>query len=115
MVKHTATSVVTIERYIIEQEKLHPEATGELSGLLYDLALAYEGLGDREKARARYREVVRRFKANRLVAKGLVHPTLSKTHRLSATGEAALEVHRNQHQGKVGSAASWNRLKHGNF
>lgn len=29
--------------------------------VLYDLALAYEGLGEREKARARYREVVRRF------------------------------------------------------
>jgi hypothetical protein len=29
--------------------------------VLYDLALAYEGVGDREKARARYREVVRRF------------------------------------------------------
>ncbi|HET9424921.1 MAG TPA: class 1 fructose-bisphosphatase [Gemmatimonadaceae bacterium] len=40
MVRHTATSVVTIERYIIEQERLHPEATGELSGILYDLALA---------------------------------------------------------------------------
>lgn len=40
MVRNTATSVVTIERYIIEQEKQIPEATGELSGLLYDLALA---------------------------------------------------------------------------
>jgi fructose-1,6-bisphosphatase I len=40
VVKHTATSVVTIERYIIEQEKLYPEATGELSGILYDVALA---------------------------------------------------------------------------
>jgi fructose-1,6-bisphosphatase I len=40
VVRHTATSVVTIERYIIEQERLHPEATGELSGILYDLALA---------------------------------------------------------------------------
>ena len=40
MVKHTATSVVTIERYIIEQERLFPEATGELSGILYDVALA---------------------------------------------------------------------------
>lgn len=40
MVKHTATSVVTIDRYIIEQERLHPEATGELSGILYDIALA---------------------------------------------------------------------------
>lgn len=40
MVKHTDTSVVTIDRYIIEQERNHPEATGELSGILYDLALA---------------------------------------------------------------------------
>ena len=40
MVKHTATSVVTIERFIIEQEKLFPEATGQLSAILYDLALA---------------------------------------------------------------------------
>ena len=40
MVRHTATSVVTIERFIIEQERLHPDATGELSGILYDLALA---------------------------------------------------------------------------
>ncbi len=29
--------------------------------ILYDLALAYEGVGDRQKARERYREVVRRF------------------------------------------------------
>src|SRR5258708_2142222 len=40
VVQHTATSVVTIERFIIEQERLHPEATGELSGILYDMALA---------------------------------------------------------------------------
>ena len=40
MVNHTPTSVVTIDRFIVEQERLHPEATGELSGILYDLALA---------------------------------------------------------------------------
>jgi fructose-1,6-bisphosphatase I len=40
VVQHTATSVVTIERFIIEQERMHPEATGELSGILYDMALA---------------------------------------------------------------------------
>ena len=34
------TSVITIERFIMEQERLHPEATGELSNLLYDIALA---------------------------------------------------------------------------
>src|SRR5437773_3893765 len=33
-------SVITIERFIMEQERLHPEATGELSNLLYDLCLA---------------------------------------------------------------------------
>ncbi len=37
---HTPTSVITIERFIMEQERLHPEATGELSNLLYDLCLA---------------------------------------------------------------------------
>ena len=40
MVKHTSTSVVTIERFIIEEERNFPEATGELSGILYDMALA---------------------------------------------------------------------------
>lgn len=40
MVKHTATSVVTIERFIIEQERMFPEATGSLSAILYDIALA---------------------------------------------------------------------------
>src|SRR2546422_284961 len=37
---HTSTAVITIERFIMEQERLHPEATGELSNLLYDLCLA---------------------------------------------------------------------------
>lgn len=31
---------MTIERFIIDQERLHPEATGELSNLLYDVCLA---------------------------------------------------------------------------
>jgi fructose-1,6-bisphosphatase I len=34
------TTVVTIETFIIEQESKYPEATGELSNLLYDIALA---------------------------------------------------------------------------
>ena len=48
--KHTATSVVTIERYIIEQERLHPEATGELSGVLYDLALAAKMIANKVRS-----------------------------------------------------------------
>ncbi len=31
--------IITIERFILEQERLFPEATGELSNLLYDFAL----------------------------------------------------------------------------
>lgn len=34
------THVVTIERFILDQEQKYPEATGELSNLLYDIALA---------------------------------------------------------------------------
>ena len=33
------TAVTTIERFIIDQEQKYPEATGELSNLLYDIAL----------------------------------------------------------------------------
>jgi len=48
---------------------------------------------------ANYREA---YEANRLISRGLVHPTLSQTFSLEHTGEAAYEVHRNLHQGKVG-------------
>nr|WP_078891953.1 crotonyl-CoA carboxylase/reductase [Streptomyces sp. NRRL S-350] len=48
---------------------------------------------------ANYREA---WEANRLVAKGRIHPTLSKVYRLEETGQAAYDVHRNLHQGKVG-------------
>jgi fructose-1,6-bisphosphatase I len=34
------TSVTTIEKFIFEQENRYPDATGELSNLLYDIALA---------------------------------------------------------------------------
>src|SRR5207244_3932359 len=34
------SEVITIERFIMEQERLYPEATGELSNLLYDVCLA---------------------------------------------------------------------------
>jgi crotonyl-CoA reductase len=51
---------------------------------------------------ANYRES---WEANRLISKGLIHPTLSKTYSLEETGQAALDVHRNAHQGKVGVLA----------
>jgi crotonyl-CoA reductase len=42
------------------------------------------------------------WNANDLIARGLIHPTLSETFPLDQAGEAALSVHRNLHQGKVG-------------
>ncbi|HEX6518335.1 MAG TPA: crotonyl-CoA carboxylase/reductase [Nocardioidaceae bacterium] len=48
---------------------------------------------------ANYREA---WEANRLIAKGLIHPTLSRSYRLDEVGQAAYDVHRNLHQGKVG-------------
>ena len=48
---------------------------------------------------ANYRES---WEANRLIAKGAIHPTLSRVYPLAETGQAAYDVHRNLHQGKVG-------------
>ncbi len=48
---------------------------------------------------ANYRES---WEANRLIAKGAIHPTLSKVYPLAETGQATNDVHRNLHQGKVG-------------
>src|SRR5205085_9631086 len=50
VVKHTATSVVTIDRFIIEQERQHPDATGELSGILCDLALAAKMIANKVRS-----------------------------------------------------------------
>jgi len=48
---------------------------------------------------ANYRES---WEANRLISKGMIHPTLSRTYSLDEVGQAALDVHQNAHQGKVG-------------
>jgi len=34
------TNIITIERHILEEQQIHPEATGTLTNILYDLALA---------------------------------------------------------------------------
>ncbi len=48
---------------------------------------------------ANYREA---WEANRLIARGMIHPTLSRVYRLTETGQAAFDVRGNTHQGKVG-------------
>ena len=51
---------------------------------------------------ANYREA---YEANRLVCEGKIHPTLSRVLTLEQTAEAALMVHRNEVEGKVGVLA----------
>jgi crotonyl-CoA reductase len=48
---------------------------------------------------ANYREA---WDANRLISKGMIQPILSAVHPLEQVGEAALSVHRNLHEGKIG-------------
>ncbi len=47
---------------------------------------------------ANYREA---WAANQLICEGRIHPILSATYSLDDTGEAALQVHRNLHEGKL--------------
>ena len=48
---------------------------------------------------ANYQEA---WEANRLIAKGMIQPVLSKTFAMDQTGEAAFQVHKNLHEGKIG-------------
>jgi crotonyl-CoA reductase len=48
---------------------------------------------------ANYREA---YEANRLIAKGMIHPVLSQVFALDEVGEAAYQVHHNMHEGKIG-------------
>jgi crotonyl-CoA reductase len=51
---------------------------------------------------ANYKEA---WEANRLIDRGLIHPTLSRTYAMDDVGQAAYDVHHNLHQGKVGVLA----------
>jgi crotonyl-CoA reductase len=48
---------------------------------------------------ANYREA---WEANRLVAEGRIHPVLSAVFPFEEVAEAVLQVHHNQHEGKLG-------------
>jgi crotonyl-CoA reductase len=48
---------------------------------------------------ANYREA---WDANKLIAQGKIQPLLSAVHPLEGVGEAAYQVHHNQHEGKIG-------------
>jgi crotonyl-CoA reductase len=48
---------------------------------------------------ANYKEA---YEANRLIAKGMIHPVMSQVFTLEQTGEASYQVHNNMHEGKLG-------------
>ena len=48
---------------------------------------------------ANYKEA---YEANRLIEKGMIHPVMSQVFDLNNVGEAAYQVHSNQHEGKLG-------------
>jgi crotonyl-CoA reductase len=51
---------------------------------------------------ANYKEA---HEANRLIAKGMIHPVMSQVFELEQSGEAAYQVHHNMHEGKIGVLA----------
>jgi len=40
--------------------------------------------------------------ANRLIARGIIHPTLSQTFPLDQVGQATHDIYHNRHEGKIG-------------
>src|SRR5512147_586198 len=44
---HDQSKIMTIERHILESQQEHPEATGELTSILYDIALAAKFISSR--------------------------------------------------------------------
>ncbi|MBX7160025.1 MAG: crotonyl-CoA carboxylase/reductase [Acidimicrobiia bacterium] len=48
---------------------------------------------------ANYKEA---WEANRLTCLGMIHPIMSRSFALADTGEAAYQVHKNLHEGKIG-------------
>jgi fructose-1,6-bisphosphatase I len=53
------TKIITIERHILDEQRLHPEATGVLTQLLYDIALAGKVIA-RKTSRAGLAEILGR-------------------------------------------------------
>lgn len=88
--------VITIERHILEEQKVHPEATGTLTNLLYDLALAGK------------------FIASNTARAGLVE-ILGSTEDYNVQGEQVMKLDRladqtiyrfNDHTGRLAAMAS---------
>ncbi len=88
--------IITIERHILEQEKAYPEATGILSNLLYDIALA---------AKIVAREIRRAGLNDILGSAGAVNVQGEQQMKLDVFAHETL-VRMNSYTGRVGILAS---------
>jgi fructose-1,6-bisphosphatase I len=93
---HDHPRIITIERHILEAQRTHPEATGVLTSLLYDLALAGK------------------FIASRTTRAGLAE-ILGSTQEVNVQGEQVMRLDRladqtiyrlNDHTGRLAVMAS---------
>ncbi|MDQ1286846.1 MAG: crotonyl-CoA reductase [Actinomycetota bacterium] len=72
------------------------------SGFMHEYDNRYLWMNLKRVVGSHFANYAEAWKANELIARGLIHPTLSRTFPLDRAPEAALSVHRNLHQGKVG-------------
>ena len=72
------------------------------SGYLHQYDNRYLWMHLKRIVGSHFANYVEAWAANDLISRGLIHPTLSRTYPLSAASQAAYDVYRNLHQGKVG-------------
>jgi fructose-1,6-bisphosphatase I len=89
-------AIITIERYILDEQRIHPEATGALTNLLYDIALAGKVI------------------ASKTTRAGLAE-ILGRTEEVNIQGEEVMKLDRfadltvyrlNDHTGRLAAMAS---------
>ena len=72
------------------------------SGYMHEYDNRYLWMNLKPSSRSHFANYREAWEANELIDRGLIHPTLSKTYPMDEVGQAALDVHQNAHQGKVG-------------
>jgi crotonyl-CoA reductase len=72
------------------------------SGFMHEYDKRYLWMNLKSIVGSHFANYAEAWAANDLVRRGIIHPTLSRAYPLDQAGQAAFDVHRNLHQGKVG-------------
>jgi crotonyl-CoA reductase len=72
------------------------------SGFLHEFDNRYLWMNLKRIVGSHFANYAEAWAANDLISRGLIHPTLSRCYSLDQASQAAFDVHRNLHQGKVG-------------